>query len=115
MTDIIPVKTPGKRRRHSVEFKARILAACEQPGASVASIALANGLNANLIHKWRRTAKTNQATGSTQAGFLPLALTPHPGSIASDVSVIIEVNDIKIHWPVSHIDQALSWLRALQS
>ncbi|WP_369651694.1 MULTISPECIES: hypothetical protein [unclassified Variovorax] len=30
--------------------------ACAKPEASVASIALAHGLNANLVHKWRRMA-----------------------------------------------------------
>lgn len=39
------------RRRHSEELKALILGACAEPGASVAQ---AHGLNANLLHKWRR-------------------------------------------------------------
>ena len=38
------------RRRHSAAFKAEVLAACVQPGASVASVALARGINANLVH-----------------------------------------------------------------
>lgn len=39
----------GARRVHSAQFKAQVLAQCAQPGASVA---LANGLNANLVRKW---------------------------------------------------------------
>lgn len=46
----------GPRRRHSAEFKAAVLAACTHPGASVASVALAHGVNANLVHRWRRGA-----------------------------------------------------------
>ena len=42
------------RRSFDDQFKARVLAECQRPGASVASVALANGLNANLVHKWRR-------------------------------------------------------------
>ena len=42
------------RRRHADELKARVLAACAEPGASVAAVAQAQGLNANLVHKWRR-------------------------------------------------------------
>lgn len=38
---------PRTRRRHDDEFKQRILCG----GASVAEVALANGLNANLVHK----------------------------------------------------------------
>ena len=43
-----------QRRRHSAEFKAEVLQACEQPGASTAGVALAFGLNANLVRQWRR-------------------------------------------------------------
>ena len=41
------------RRRHSAEFKTRVLAACDEPGASISGVALAHGLNANLVRKWR--------------------------------------------------------------
>jgi transposase len=44
------------RRRHSKELKAQVLAECAQPGASVAGVALAHGINANVVHKWRRQA-----------------------------------------------------------
>jgi transposase-like protein len=41
-----------KRRRHSEEFRARVVAACREPGVSVSAVALANGLNANLLRRW---------------------------------------------------------------
>jgi transposase-like protein len=31
-----------KRRRHSAEFKAKVVAACRQPGVSMAAVALAH-------------------------------------------------------------------------
>jgi transposase len=40
------------RRRHSTELKARVLADCNEPGASIAAVALSHGLNANLVRKW---------------------------------------------------------------
>lgn len=40
------------RRRHSPEFKAQLIAPCQQPGVSVAAVALANGLNANVLRQW---------------------------------------------------------------
>ena len=43
----------GPRRRHSAELKAKVLAACAEPGASISGVALAYGLNANLVRKWR--------------------------------------------------------------
>ena len=42
------------RRRHGEQFKAQVLAACAEPGASVSAVALSFGLNANLVHQWRR-------------------------------------------------------------
>jgi transposase len=48
---------PTKRTRvraYGQEFEARVLAECQQPGASVAKVALAHGLNAKKIHTWRR-------------------------------------------------------------
>ena len=43
----------ASRRRHGVEFKAKVLAACDEPGASISGVALAHGLNANLVRQWR--------------------------------------------------------------
>ena len=40
------------RRRHDPEFKATVMAECQQPGASVAAVSLAHGLNVNLVRKW---------------------------------------------------------------
>jgi transposase len=37
---------------HGAEFKTQVLAECQQPGASVAAVALAYGLNVNLLRKW---------------------------------------------------------------
>jgi transposase len=54
------------RRRHGAEFKAKVLAACDEPGASISGVALAHGLNANLVRQWRagRGAKLAGAIGS---------------------------------------------------
>lgn len=44
-----------KRRKHGAAFKRELIERCLHPGASVSAIALENGLNANLLFKWRRT------------------------------------------------------------
>ena len=47
------IEKPQRRRRtHSEEFKTELVRACSQPGVSVAGIALANGVNANLLRRW---------------------------------------------------------------
>ena len=43
-----------KRRRFSSSFKRKLVDACSQPGASVASVALSHRINANQLHRWRR-------------------------------------------------------------
>ena len=42
----------SQRRVHSAEFKTQVLAECRQPGASVAAVAIAHGLNPNIVRKW---------------------------------------------------------------
>ena len=65
-----------KRGRYSQAFKARVVAACNQPGVSTAAIALANGLNANLLRRWisehRQAQSGMEATPDSCAGFVPL-------------------------------------------
>jgi len=43
-----------------------VLQECGQPGAFVARIALAHGLNANLVHKWRREAQDRVADAGVE-------------------------------------------------
>ncbi|MBK6652705.1 transposase [Zoogloea sp.] len=42
------------RRTHSEAFKRSLIEACGEPGASVAGVALANGINANQLRRWMR-------------------------------------------------------------
>ena len=49
------IEKPSRRRRnHTEEFKQAVIAACCEAGASVAGIALANGVNANQVRRWMR-------------------------------------------------------------
>lgn len=49
---------PSRRRRlHSDEFKADAVASCMQPGMSMAAVAIAHGVNANLLRRWVREAE----------------------------------------------------------
>ena len=45
------------RRRHSAQSRATVLAQCAAPGASVAKVSMAHGLNTNLVHGWRKQAR----------------------------------------------------------
>ena len=49
--------TRRRRRLHSDEFKANAVAACMQSGISMAAVAMAHGVNANLLRRWVRHAE----------------------------------------------------------
>jgi transposase len=72
----------GPRRRHSDELKAKVLVACAEPGASISEVALAHGLNANLVRKWRSGRGTKRAgmaiapAAASMAPLAPLGLVP---------------------------------------
>lgn len=59
----------AKRRRHSDELKAKVLSECGEPGASVAAVAQAYGLNANLVHKRRREGRARAAAACALVSF----------------------------------------------
>jgi transposase len=42
------------RRQYTAAFRRELVDRCLQPGASVSGIALANGINANVVFRWRR-------------------------------------------------------------
>jgi transposase-like protein len=44
-------ESPTTRRRYGADVKAQVMAACDEPGASVAKIAMAHGINANFVHR----------------------------------------------------------------
>ncbi|UKE47208.1 transposase [Xanthomonas cerealis] len=58
------------RRSYSKSFKAQIIQACAQTGASIASVAFSHSLNANLVHKWIRLQA--QKSTALQPTFIQL-------------------------------------------
>lgn len=70
-TTLIQPATQRRHRRHTPEFKAQVIAACLQPGVSIAAVALANQLNANFLRGWvkahREQAAKNGLIATTSA------------------------------------------------
>ena len=81
-----PLNDPFKatKRRHSAAFKRKLVKLTEEAGASVAAIALAHGINANLLFKWRRAQATRPARRkpAAQAVLLPVTMDPLPPASA---------------------------------
>ena len=75
------VARPPKRswRRHSDEFKSHVIAMARQGHGSVAAVALANGLNANMLRRWVRESEMADAAPPamrTQGATSPPAFVP---------------------------------------
>ena len=67
LTSQAPVPRPT-RRFYSPELKIQVIQECRQGGASVAGVALAHGLTANIVRSWvRRSAENAQALQPQQA------------------------------------------------
>ena len=109
------------RRRHSEEMKARVLVACAQPGTSAAKVALTHGLNANLVHKWRRADEA--ASGRVAAlahakhgggEFIALTLPQHSAPVAAaDIRIELRrgTTTVSIRWPAQGGGDCAAWLR----
>ena len=109
----------GARRRHSAELKAQVLAECAAAGASVAAVALSHGLNANVVHRWRRIAEGREhARGSVQRveEFVALPMESAQAVVAQE-EIRIEVHRagmvVSVRWPVSVAAHSAAWLREL--
>jgi len=65
-----------KRRYLGVEEKRRIVEQTLAEGASVARVARAHGLNANLVFNWRKLYQTGRLGGRAEAKLLPVRVSP---------------------------------------
>lgn len=110
---------PRRRRTHSTQLKAEVLAACAEPGASVAAIALAHRLNTNLVHKWRRQAARAKGVPAVRrtSSVLPsasdaefVALPLPMASTEIRVEIRRGATNVAVHWPASAAEACAAWL-----
>jgi transposase len=103
------------RRRHSKELKDLILAECAAPGASVAKVAMAHGVNANLVHKWRR--QTEAIGNPAAAAFVPVTVAPP--AVTSEATQFIDLElqrgaiSVRVRWPMAGASSCAAWLREI--
>jgi transposase len=107
----------ARRRRYSQEMKAQVLAECEAPGASVAKVAMSHGINANVVHGWRKLARGASAVAVAGAReFVPVALeedaVPCTGE-RIEVELRRGAVTMKLTWPLSAAVDFAAWTREL--
>ena len=116
------IQKPSRRRRyHPEEFKLAVIAACCEPGASVAGIALANGVNANQVRRWMRERGIEPPTRRSLApvvepapapAFVQLPLSPaEPASRDIRIEIRRGNTAIKVDWPEQASGDCAAWLR----
>jgi transposase len=128
---------------HDAEFKTKVLAECQRPGASVAAVALAHGLNVNLLRKWlvgrgiKRTGLaaprtvTRKPVGVDTTGsslqFIPVEIAPAPVAAPAAESeqarspsfeeIHVELTrgatQLHVRWPSTEAAACTAWLREL--
>lgn len=74
-----------KRRHHPLEFKQQVVAESSRRGASVAGVAMAHGINANQLHKWRRDLLRLKSP-ATRNALVPVTVEPAPIMIGAPTS-----------------------------
>ena len=119
-----------RRRLHSDEFKANAVASCIRPGMSMAAVAMANGVNANLLRRWVRAAEIRPDAGlpdalpnaltapdrrvaETPAAFIPMQLPAN--TAAADIRIELRrgATSISVAWPTDATAECAAWMREL--
>ena len=116
-----------RRRRHSAEFKAEAVAACRQPGVSIAAVAMSRSVNANLLRRWvveaeraieaPRTSAPSKAIArpSIEAQqFVPVAL-EKPAASATRIRIEVRrgATTVIVEWPSAAARECAEWLSGL--
>ena len=101
-----------QRSSYPKPFKVQVVQECLQPGATVSSVAIRHGINANVIRKWLPLYRDQLP--AVLPAFVPLRATPKRPTAAS---VIIELSlgeqSVTVRWPVSDPDGCARFVRGL--
>ena len=118
------------RRRHSAQLKTLVLEQCAAPRASVAKVAMSHGLNANLVHGWRKLARGREGaalpppspatlpakTATSAPQFLPVSMaqtTSPPVPVDIQIELRRGAAAVKITWPIAAAAECAAWMREL--
>lgn len=118
MDVVIPRRS---RRTHSEAFKQSVVLACCEPGVSVAGVALANGVNANQVHRWmrerglqppsRRKLSSAEVTTLAEPGFVPVQVAHTVEAPVIRLEAQRGAARVKVEWPVEAAGACGAWLR----
>ena len=111
-----------RRRKHSAEFKAQVVAACRRRGVSIAAVALDYRLNANLVRRWVVTAErvgdglstttelTPTGVASSNPSFVPVAVQTLGPTQEIGIELRRGATVVKVSWPLAAAPACATWL-----
>lgn len=115
------------KRTYSADTKTELLAACRAAGASIAAVASAHGMNANVLHRWlKESSQSKQPNGSgtgigvtavDKAGqsvpsFIALPLLTKPAEpVEREIKVEVRKGGLvmTVTWPMSAASEFACW------
>ena len=130
-TDLARYSSRPTHRTYTRQFKAELVAAAKQPGASIAALALQHGMNANVLHRWLKeheqdarhqlislsSSGESLATSSVPA-FIPIKLPTATATYeptACDIKVELRKGAVSmtLTWPASAVGDLAQWTAAI--
>ena len=99
-------------RTYTREFKAELVAACQQPGVSIAGLASRHAMNANVLHRWLKEHKRSgchQLIGPHPSGT-PVAASHPPAFIPLKLPTVVhEPSEIKVEIRRGALSMTVTW------
>ena len=109
VVDLVPGLVRGQKRNgrcvYDKQAKRELVRRCQQPGVSVAAMALAHGLNANLLRKWiTMSGRLRSGEGERALPTMLPVTTQRPlpaAPNAGDLEVMLPGGTVRIRGSVS--------------
>lgn len=110
--------TKRTRRLHTPELKRQVVTACQQPGASIAGVALTHGINANLVRRWLKQEEPRKhdalnVKGQDSGAFVAVPMSGIPTSAPEPIRLELRrgASSVSLQWPASAAAECGAWLR----
>ena len=107
-----------KVRQQPAALRQQGLKECAQPGAAGARVAQAHGLNANMVHAWRRqdrevSTSPDTSTPAPAPQFIALPLPASTAGALPDIRIELRrgATTVSISWPGQAAGECGAWLR----
>ena len=101
-----------QRSSYPKPFKAQVVQECLQPGATVSSVAIRHGINANVIRKWLPLYR-DQLPAALPA-FVPARVMPkRPVEVAVIIELPLGEQSVTVKWPASDPEGFARFVRGL--